>query len=97
VVDRYALMAPKVGMTFDCEEKTYEMYNNYAGLVGFNTRKIGRSIAKMKVYVRNILFAVAKDVAKMRRHKRILQGPVVMLVFSLVSVRRMYGLCKKLC
>jgi hypothetical protein len=39
VVDRYALMAPKVGMTFDCEEKTYEMYNNYAGLVGFNTRK----------------------------------------------------------
>jgi hypothetical protein len=27
-------MAPKVGMNFDCEEKAYEIYNTYAGLVG---------------------------------------------------------------
>ena len=32
-------MAPKVGMTFDCEEKAYEMYNTYTGLVGFSVRK----------------------------------------------------------
>lgn len=32
-------MAPKVGMTFDCEKKAYEMYNTYAGLVGFSVRK----------------------------------------------------------
>jgi zinc finger SWIM domain-containing protein 3 len=39
VVDKYAEMAPKVGMNFDCEEKAYEMYNTYAGLVGFSVRK----------------------------------------------------------
>jgi hypothetical protein len=38
------------------------------------------------------LFAVFKDIGKMRHHKWILQGPVVMLVSSLVSARRMYGL-----
>jgi hypothetical protein len=49
----------------------------------------------MIVYLRNILFAVAKDIGKMRHHKWILQGPVVMHVSSLVSARRMYGLCKR--
>jgi hypothetical protein len=49
----------------------------------------------MIVYVRNILFAVAKDVGKMRHHKNILQGLVVVLMFILVSARRMYGLCKR--
>ena len=39
MVDKYAEMAPKVGMTFDCEKKAYEMYNTYAGLVGFSVRK----------------------------------------------------------
>jgi zinc finger SWIM domain-containing protein 3 len=39
VVDKYAEMAPKVGMNFDCEEKAYEMYNTYVGLVGFSVRK----------------------------------------------------------
>ena len=58
--------------------------------------RAGRSAAnQMIVYLRNILFAVAKDFGKMRHHKKILQGPVVMLVSSLVSARRMYGLCKR--
>jgi hypothetical protein len=39
VVNKYAEMAPKVGMSFDCEENAYEMYNNYAGLVGYSVRK----------------------------------------------------------
>jgi hypothetical protein len=39
MVDKYAEMTPKVGMTFDCEKKSYEMYNTYAGLVGFSVRK----------------------------------------------------------
>jgi hypothetical protein len=48
------------------------------------------------VYLRSIfLFAVAKDVGKMRHHEKILKGPVVMLVSSLVSVKRKYGLCKR--
>ena len=33
------LMAPKIGMTFQSEEKAYEMYNTYAGKVGFSIRK----------------------------------------------------------
>jgi hypothetical protein len=57
--------------------------------------RAGQSAAKMIVYVRNILFAVAKDVGKMRHHKNILQGLVVVLMFILVSARRMYGLCKR--
>jgi hypothetical protein len=38
VVDKYAEIAPKVGISFDCEDKAYAMYN-YAGLIGFNVRK----------------------------------------------------------
>ncbi|RLM73927.1 hypothetical protein C2845_PM15G06600 [Panicum miliaceum] len=40
-VDKYGqnLIPPKVGMSFESEEKAYEMYNTYAGQVGFNVRK----------------------------------------------------------
>ena len=34
-----ALIIPEVGMAFDSEEKAYEMYNTYAGKVGFSIRK----------------------------------------------------------
>ena len=33
------LVVPQVGMTFEFEEKAYEMYNTYAGNVGFSIRK----------------------------------------------------------
>ncbi|XP_062180959.1 protein FAR1-RELATED SEQUENCE 5-like [Phragmites australis] len=33
------LVTPEVGMTFQSEEKAYEMYNTYAGKVGFSIRK----------------------------------------------------------
>jgi hypothetical protein len=39
MVDKYVEMAPKVGMTFYCEKKAYEVYSTYAGLVGFSVRK----------------------------------------------------------
>ena len=41
VVDkaRKNLITPKVGIIFQFEEKAYEMYNTYAGMVGFNIRK----------------------------------------------------------
>ncbi|KAG2558237.1 hypothetical protein PVAP13_2KG291600 [Panicum virgatum] len=32
-------MTPIVGMTFESEEKAYEMYNTYARQVGFSIRK----------------------------------------------------------
>lgn len=32
-------MRPIVGMSFDCEDQAYEMYNSYAGQVGFSVRK----------------------------------------------------------
>ena len=32
-------IAPVVGMTFESEEKAYDMYNTYAGKVGFSVRK----------------------------------------------------------
>jgi zinc finger SWIM domain-containing protein 3 len=33
------LIVPQVKMTFDSEDKAYEMYNTYAGKAGFNIRK----------------------------------------------------------
>jgi len=30
---------PKVGMCFESENEAYEMYNTYAGMVGFSIRK----------------------------------------------------------
>ena len=33
------LITSEVGMTFQSEDKTYEMYNTYAGKVGFSIRK----------------------------------------------------------
>ena len=34
-----ALIVPKVGMSFDSEQKAYDMYNTYAGKIGFSIRK----------------------------------------------------------
>lgn len=41
VVDKFGqnLVTPKVGMTFESEEKAYEMYNTYSGQVGFSVRR----------------------------------------------------------
>ena len=36
---RQNLVVPKVGMSFDSEDKAVEMYNTYAGQVGFSIRK----------------------------------------------------------
>ena len=33
------MIIPKVGMNFESEDKAYEMYNTYAGQVGFSIRK----------------------------------------------------------
>ena len=33
------LIPSKVGMSFESEKKVYEMYNTYAGQVGFSVRK----------------------------------------------------------
>jgi len=33
------VIVPKVGMTFASETDAYEMYNTYAGTVGFSIRK----------------------------------------------------------
>jgi len=41
VVDkiRKTLIIPQVGMTFQSEDKAYEMYSTYSGKVGFSIRK----------------------------------------------------------
>jgi zinc finger SWIM domain-containing protein 3 len=33
------VVVPEVGMTFESEKDAYNMYNNYAGKVGFSIRK----------------------------------------------------------
>lgn len=54
-----------------------------------------RSAELMGVYVRNILYAAAKDIDKLIQQKT-LQGQVAMLVFNLVSVKMGFGQCKRL-
>jgi zinc finger SWIM domain-containing protein 3 len=41
VVDKtgQSSIAPKVGMAFEYEDNAYEMYNKYAGIIGFSIRK----------------------------------------------------------
>jgi zinc finger SWIM domain-containing protein 3 len=41
VTDKHGqtVVVPKVGMTFESEKDTYEMYNTYAGQIGFSIRK----------------------------------------------------------
>jgi hypothetical protein len=96
VVDKYVEMAPKVGMNFDCEEKAYEMYNTYAGLVGFSVRKSKTKRHKSDNSLSQKYFVCSGEgYRKNEASQWISQGPVVMLVSSLVSARRMYGLCKR--
>jgi hypothetical protein len=48
------LITHKVGMTFQSKKEAYEMYNTYAGNVGFVLERARQSAAKMVVYVKNI-------------------------------------------
>ena len=76
------MIAPQVGMSFESEKKVYEMYNTYAGQVGFNVR---RSKTKHRLdgsLCQKHLVCISQGYKKMSHHKRILQGWVVMLVFS---------------
>ena len=34
-----SLIVPQVGMTFESEDKAVDMYNTYAGIIGFSIRK----------------------------------------------------------
>jgi zinc finger SWIM domain-containing protein 3 len=38
VVEIY-ITVPEVGMSFESEEEAYDMYNTYAGKIGFSIRK----------------------------------------------------------
>ena len=38
MVDKVGI-TPEVGMNFESEEEAFEMYNTYAGKVGFSVRK----------------------------------------------------------
>ena len=33
------LIVPEVGMSFESKQKAYDMYNTYAGKIGFSIRK----------------------------------------------------------
>jgi hypothetical protein len=49
------LIVPEVGMSFESEKEAYEMYNTYAGKVGFSIRKsFQKNAQKMTLYLRNI-------------------------------------------
>ena len=44
VDDANATAVPEVDIEFDSEDKAYEFYNKYAGIVGFSVRKSIRQI-----------------------------------------------------
>jgi hypothetical protein len=65
------------------------------GILGLVLERAIQSDEEIGHYVRNIWFAVTKIIEK-RSHQGTLQGQIVMLVFSLVLVKRGFGQCKRL-
>jgi hypothetical protein len=95
VVDKVGII-PEVGMTFESEVKAYEMYNAYAGSVGFSIRKSQtRRQGDGSICQKYIVCILAKDMEKIR-HQMTLQGHVVMYMFSLMSAEKGLGQCKRL-
>ena len=75
------LIVPEVGMAFQSAKKAFDMYNTYAGQVGFSVRK-GNSKLRGDGTSRQKYF-VCKSCS-------------VCNVFSLVLVERGFGQCKRL-
>jgi hypothetical protein len=83
-------IAPKVGMAFESEDNAYEMYNNYAGKIGFSIRK---STSKLRpygtIYEKYIVCSVEghwKLSHQKARHRH-----DVVLAFSLLSTESEFG------
>ena len=76
------LIPSKVGMSFESDEKAHEMYNTYAGQIGFSVRNSKTKHRLDGSLCQKHLVCISQGYKKMSRHKRILQGWVVMLVFS---------------
>ena len=79
------LIVPEVGMAFQSAKKAFDMYNTYAGQVGFSVRK-GHSKLRGDGTLRQKYFVCNN------------QGHVqfAMPVFSLVLVERGFRQCKRL-
>jgi zinc finger SWIM domain-containing protein 3 len=55
---RLGVIVPEVGMCFDSEKSAYEMYNSYAGKVGFSIRKSDtKRRAEKTVYSKQIVYS----------------------------------------
>jgi hypothetical protein len=94
VVDNTGIV-PKVGMTFESEVKAYEMYNAYAGNAGFNIRKSQTRRRVDGSICQKYIVCSSQGHGETQTPKDS-QGQVVMHVFSLVSVERGLGQCKRL-
>jgi hypothetical protein len=77
------VVIPEIGMTFQFEKDAYEMYNTYAGNIGFSIREINIKRCADKSISSNSLFAANKDMVAL--------GRIVVLVFSLVSPEKEFG------
>jgi hypothetical protein len=89
------LITPKVGMTFQCEDSAYNMYNVYAHKVGCTIRKsMTRYRSDKSLFEKYIVYS-SKDIDKLS-HQRTQQDQAALLIFNLMSTERGFGWCKKL-
>jgi hypothetical protein len=63
--------------------------------MGLALEEARQSTDRMVLYIKSILFVVTKDTEEMS-HQMVPQGLDVVLVFSLRSVKKEFGWCKKL-
>jgi hypothetical protein len=89
------VVIPEIGMAFESEENAYDMYNTYAGKVGFSIKSMIQSVEQIKVYIPRFSHAAIKDLQIIVHHKP-LQEQVVVPAFNLVSAEREFGQCKRL-
>jgi hypothetical protein len=89
------VIVPKVGMSFASENDAYEMYNTYAGMIGFSIRKsIIKCRADKTIYSRVIVCSSQGHAEIGSSHATTRTGCKVLL--SSVSAGREFGQYKRL-
>jgi hypothetical protein len=93
--DGQTVVVSEVGMMFESEKDTYEMYNTYAGQIEFSIRKSNTKRRVDKSKYLKLIVCSSQRVEKLV-HLKAVQGPATMLIFTLVSADRRFGQCIRL-
>ena len=89
-------IAPVVGMTFESEEKAYDMYNTYAGKVGFSVRKSKMKRRQDGSISQKYIVCSSQGQRENESSQKDITRTGCDAVSSLVLAKRGFGRCKRL-